>query len=156
MVLPPSFCTPEQHGLQQPKFRLIGDLSKSLVNSAIQSTETYCPQGIDSFVAMSRLQVSQGADQLRAWSLDFSHAYKTIALHPGSAEAAIICFINPSDNLPYRSQVLVQPFGSRRAPANWGRVVTFIQFLALELFYLPVGAFVDDVYCAEDNSIANS
>ena len=120
MALSPRFCLSEHHGLQQPKFRLIDDLSKSLVNKTVQSTETYCPQDLDLFAALSRLQVSYGAGQLRAWSLDFPHAYKTIALHPGSADAAFICFINPNDNLPYMSQVLVQPFGSRRAPPQIG------------------------------------
>ena len=118
------------------------------MNGTVETTETYCPQDLDSFAALTRLQTMHGADQLRAWSLDFSHAYKTIALHPNSSEAAYICFIDPIDNLPYKSKILAQPFGSRRAPANWGKVVTFIQFVARRLLHLMVGAFVDDAYCA--------
>ena len=57
---------------------------------------------------------------------------------------------------PYRSQVLVQPFVSRRAPANWDRVVTFVQFLSMELLYLAGGVFADDVYCDEGAFIFNS
>ena len=156
LILSPRFCIAEHHGIQEPKFRLIDDLTKSNVNKAVQMSETYCPQGIDSFVALTRLQHTNGAADLQQWSVDFSHAYKTIALHPSSADAAHICFLNPVDNQPYKCRILVQPFGSRRAPANWGRVVTFLQFLARKLLSLIVGAYVDDVFCTEGRAIAKS
>ena len=119
-------------------------------------SETYCPQGIDSFVALTRLQHMRGAVNQKQWSVDFSHAYKTIALHPSSADADHICFLNPSDNRPCKCRILVQPFGSRRAPANWGRVVTFLQFLARTLLSLVVGAYVDDVFCSEGRVLVRS
>ena len=153
-VLSPRFCIPEQHGLQQLIYRLIDDLAESLANGTVETTETYCPQDLDSFAA--RLQTMHGTHQLRAWSLDFSHAYKTISLHTDSSEAAYICIINPGDNRPYKSKILAQPFGSRRAPANWGRVVTFIQFLAYRLLRLTVVEFADDVYCTESAKLARS
>ena len=59
--VPLVFCISEQHGPQQPKFRLIDDLSKSLANGALHPTETYCPHDLDSFVALSRLQILHGA-----------------------------------------------------------------------------------------------
>ena len=155
-VLSPRLCIPEKHGLQQLKYRLIDDLTKSLVNGAVETTETYCPQELDSFVALSRLRTRHGSHQLRDWSLDFSRAYKTISLRPDSSEAAYICFINPGENRPYKSKILAQPPGSRRAPANWGRVVTFIQFLAFRLLQLAVGDFADDVYCTESARLARS
>ena len=131
-------------------------MAKSLVNGTVESSETYCPQDIDSFVAHARLQVSYGEDRLRARDVDFSHAYKTIARYPGSADAAYICHMNPCNNRPYKSRIFAHPFGSRRAPANMSRVVTFVQFLALKLLYIAVGAFVDDVYCAANITIAKS
>ena len=90
------------------------------------------------------------------WSVDFSNAYKTIGINKESEEAAHICFINPTNNRPYKARVLVQPFGSRRAPANWGRVVTFLQFVAGEILRVTTGAFVDDVFCVESHRIAMS
>ena len=155
-ALSPRFCIAEQNGFREPKYRLIDDLAKSLVNGAFGSSETYCPHGIDSFVALSRLQASYGANQLRARPVDFSHAYKTIALHPGSADASYSLFANPNHDRPYKSRIPVHPFGSRRAPANWGRVVAFIQFVALKLICHAVGAFAYDVYCAEDRAVASS
>ena len=64
--------------------------------------------------------------------------------------------MNPKTNTPHNARILVQPFGRSRAPANWGRVVTFVQFLAKRLLFLALGAFVDDVYCAEPASLATS
>ena len=89
-------------------------------------------------------------------SVDFPHAYKTIAIRPSSSEAAHICFLNPVDNRPYKCRILAQSFGSRRAPANWGRVVSFLQFLARMLLSLAVGAYVDDVFCSESRFLAKS
>ena len=156
LILSPWFCIAEHHGIQEPKFRLIDDFTKSNVNKTVQMTETYCPQGIDSFVSLTRIQCANGASDLKQWSVDFSHAYKTIAIHPSSSEAAHICFLNPTDNRHYKCRILVQPFGSRRAPANWGRVVVFVQFLDRKLLSLVVCAYVDDVFCSESNYLIRS
>ena len=99
-------------------------------------------------IALSKV----GAGDIKAWSADFPNAYKTIALRDASNDAATVCFTNPDDNKPYEARILVQPFGRRRAPANWGMVVTFVQFLACELLSLTVAAFVGDVFCDEPAS----
>ena len=110
-VLSPRLCIAAQHGLEEPKYLLIGDLAKSLVNGVAKTTEPYCPQYIDSFAAISLLRKSHGPNHLRAWSLVSPHAYKTISPRPGSAEASYICIINHVDNFPYASRILAQPFG---------------------------------------------
>ena len=79
---PPAILYGGKHGKQEPKFRLIDDLTKSLVNGTVESSGTYFPKDLDSIVAIARVQASYGADQLRARSSDFPHAYKTIALRP--------------------------------------------------------------------------
>ena len=78
------------------------------------------------------------------------------ALRPSSSEASYICFLNPIDNRPYKSPILAQPYGSRRAPANWGRVATFLQFLARVLLSLAAVAYVGDVYSSESNYMEKS
>ena len=148
-ILPPRFRISEQHGDQEPKYRIIGDLSRSMANQVVYMSDTYCPQDIDSFVAMVRILSHAGASDLRLWPLDFHNDYKTISLHMDSRDAAHICSAHPVTNKPYTAEILVQPAGSRRDPSNWGRVVTFIQFIARELLTLVVGDFVDDVFCAE-------
>ena len=65
-----------------------------------------------------------------------------------------MCFINPHDNVPHKARILAQPCGGSRSPENWGRVGTPIQFLAMKLRTLTVGAFADDVYCAAPASNA--
>ena len=42
-VLPPRFCIPEQNGLQQKKYRLVDDLTKSLVSGDVETSKTYRP-----------------------------------------------------------------------------------------------------------------
>ena len=106
------FCIAEHHGNQGPKFRLIGDLANPNVNKTVQMAETYFPHGIDSFVALTRLHRANAAEDLKQCSVDFPHAYKTIAIHPSSSEAARICFLNPADNRPYKCRILAQPLGA--------------------------------------------
>ena len=155
-VTSPSFCIAEQHGLQEPKYRVIDGLSRPHANSTAETADAYFPQDLDTLVAHVRTLAKLGGSDFKAWSVDFSNAYKTIGLHESSVGAATVCFVNPTTNAPYKARILVQPFGSRRAPANWGRVVAFIQFLASELLTLTVGTFAGDVYCAEPASLAQS
>ena len=99
-ILSPRFCISEHHGIQEQKFRPIGDLTKSNVNKTVRMSETYFPHGLDSFVALTRPHRVNGAEDLKQWDVDFPHAYKTIAPQPSSAEADRICFSNPVDNRP--------------------------------------------------------
>ena len=94
----------------------------SEVNDAANMADTNCPQDLEVLVAHVRYLPHVGAVNLRAWSVDFSNAYKTIALRESPNEAAAICFGNPPNNKPCKAQIPVHPFGSRRAPANWGWV----------------------------------
>ena len=152
----PRFCIAEQHGLQEPKYRVIDDLSRSHANSTTDSTDTCRPQDLDTLVAHFRALEKLGATDFRAWSGDCSNAYKTIGLHESSKEGETVCFVDPYTNVPHKARILAQPFGSSRPPANWGGVVTSIQFIAMELLALTVGAFVDDVYCDEPMGAAMS
>ena len=90
------------------------------------------------------------------WPVDFPNAYKLISLNASSSIAPHICFLNPTGRSPYRDKASVQPFVSRRALGNWGRVATFLQFAARGLSLPTLGAFVDDVYFAESAKAANS
>ena len=150
------FCIAEHHGIQEPKFRLIDDLTKSNFNKTAQMAETYCPHGLGSFAALTRLRRVNGANGLEQRSVDSPDAYKTSALRHSSAEDANICFLNPVDNRPYKCGIPAQPTGSRRAPANWGRVVAFLQFLARVLLPLAVGAYADCVFFPDGSLIAKS
>ena len=82
--------------------------------------DTYCPQDLDALVAQTRLLTGLGARGLRAWSVDFANANKTIGLRARAREAALVFFVDPTTNVPHKAQILAHPFGSRRAPADWG------------------------------------
>ena len=155
-VLSPRFCIREQHGLNPAKFRLIDDLSRSWVNHVASMSDTYRPQSIDHLLAMCRLLGLSGAENLKLWSVDFANAYKTIPVRDLSRSVAHVVFANPADNGVYKARVLVQPFGSRSAPKNWGRVITCLQFLSSKLFRLDVSAYVDDVFTGEPGSYVES
>ena len=98
--------------------------------------------------ALSRV----GVGALKAWPVDFPKRIQNNFWREASNDAATVCLFNPDDNEPYKARILVQPFGRRRAPANWGRAVTFIQLMACELLTLTVAALVGDVFCDEPAS----
>ena len=77
-VLSPRFCIAEQHGLQQPKFRVIDDLSRFHVNSTADTTDTYCPENLDTLVTQARTLANLGRTDLKAWSVGFPNAYKKL------------------------------------------------------------------------------
>ena len=67
-----------------------------------------------------------------------------------------ICRFNPKNKRMYKARVLAQPFGSRRSPANWGRVVTFLQFVAGGILHVSTCAFAYDVFCVESRRLEMS
>ena len=153
-IIDPRFCISEQRDNQEPKYRGIDDLAKSQANLTVGASDTYCPRDLDTFMVLARLQRKYGAANIRMWPLDSPNAYKTIGLNEASMGASHICCINPANKPPYKARVLVQPFGSRRAPTNWGMVVTFLQFVAGEILQVTTGAFADDVFCVESHRLA--
>lgn len=118
--------------------------------------ETYWARWLDSFAARDRLHHVNGDGGMQRWSVDSPRSYKASALNPSSAGAYRIWPLIPLDNNPYKCRILAQPLGSRRPPANWGTVVTPLQFLARTLLTPVVGAYVDDVSPREINYLARS
>ena len=145
----PRFRIDEQHGQKLPKFRVIDDLSRSQANSTEDTSDTYCPENLDTLVAQARTVANLGQGNLKARSVDFPNGYKTIGIRGKSKDAATVCFARPDGNKPFKARILSQPFGSRRAPANWGRVATCCQFLASRLLTLVVAAYAGDIFCCE-------
>ena len=139
-----------------PKYRAIDDLARSEVNSTADTSDTYFPQDLDTLFPQARELTKICARNLKARSVYFPNAYKTIGQHEASSFAGTVCFVNPADNSPYKPRILAQPFGSRMAPGNWGRVVTFLQFVAREVLSLTASAFAGDIFSAEPATAATS
>ena len=155
-ILSPRFCISETHGLSATKFRLIGDFARSWVDQITSLSDTYRPQTSDYLLALFRLQAIQGGSGLKVRSVDFTNAYKTIPVHRGPSDVSCIMLFNPVGGFIYRASVIAQPFGSRSAPKNWGRVITRLQFLSARLLRLNVGGYFDDVFAGEPAAFVNS
>ena len=146
----PRFCIKEQHGNQPAAFRVIDDLKKSKVNATLAQKDTYCPEAIDKFFALVREVRKTYQGEILAWTGDFHKAYKNVALSKESCKFSIIGVFNPKDGKVYAFRMKVLPFGSARSPANWGRVVRFIQAVLCKVLRIPTGCFVDDLYTCEN------
>ena len=82
---------------------------------------------------------------------DFAHAYKHVPLEVSQREFATIVFADPNGEVFY-STLRTQPFGSRPAPANWGRVAAFTKWVMIRLFACVVKIFADDCFVAEPDA----
>ena len=73
--------------------------------------------------------------------MDFAHAYKHAPLLQSQEKFAHIVFAQPEGE-PLADALRTQPFGSRRAPANWARVTQFIKFVVGKLFGIILLVYV--------------
>ena len=124
IVTSPRFCISEQRGEQERNYRAVGDLARSLANSAVSAAETYCPKDLNAFVYIARDQACPNERHIRAWPIDFHVAYKTTGMRPDSDLSAYVFLPNPNGGPFCMANLLARPFGCRRPPSNFGRAVT--------------------------------
>ena len=87
-------------------------------------------------------------------SLDFSHAYMRVGVDADQLEFATILLRGPA-GVPHMATLGTQPFGRRRAPANWARVIVFSQLVIDRLFDICMGVFVGDcIFVDPEGAIA--
>ena len=153
----PRFCIREQHGNQAAAFRVIDDLKRPKLNATLGQKDTYCPEAIGRFFALVREVKKTYNKQIVAWAGDFHKAYKNVALSVESHKFSATGVFNPEDGRVYGFRMKVLPFGSARSPANWGRVVRFIQAVLCKLLRITTGFFADDLYsCGNYESAMSS
>ena len=139
----------------QVKARVIDDFSVSQINQSVDASDTYRPENLDALASLARLQHQlQPSEPLSAWSLDFAHAYKNLGVDTASADVSSIVVWNPRERRTYIARMRTQPFGSSRAPASWGRVVSLLQRAVTQLLLTPILLYVDDVFSAEPSRTA--
>lgn len=61
-----SFFLAGRRGEQLPIFRAIDDISRSHVNSTADTTDTYCPENLDTLVAHARTLANMGRTDLKS------------------------------------------------------------------------------------------
>ena len=148
----------EHHGAQaQRKCRNIDEMSESGLNSTVEDFETYIPRGIEHILALVRSlqQLFSSQTQLLGYTADFKAAYRQIAVAPDQFKLQGIAWWDCKQNKVMVGVLTALAFGSRRAPANWGRLVTLLVTIAWHHLSLLVLDYVDDInaiepaFCAE-------
>ena len=131
---------------------MIDDLKASKVNDFLGLVDTSIPENLDTFLGMALTRAEAGSSTgLRAFSVDFAHAYKHVGVAADQLDFATIVLGDPDGNAMMAS-LRTQPFGSIRSPANWARLTSFVQFVLRKVFMVWLGVFVDDCYCVEPQS----
>ena len=154
--LTPRYAIREKHGNQAGKIRLIDDFSASGISSILTTGDASSPENLDSFLAgvMQFKKLAPGC-VIKAFSVDFAHAYKHVPLVASQHEFATIVFADTNGDVFY-STLRTQPFGSRRPPANWGQVTAFSKWLMSRLFACSVKVCVDDCFATEPEATIES
>ena len=131
---------------------MIGDFRASGINSILTTQDTSIPDNLDSFLAgvMQFKKLAPGC-VLKAFTVDFAHAYKHVPMEVSQREFATIVFAD-TRGTPHYATLKTQPFGSRRAPANWGRVTAFTKWVMSRLFACTVRVFVDGCFVTEPDA----
>ena len=138
------------------KVRLIDDFRAIAANELVATVDTDIPDTLDAAPALSSLYegLSPGIE-LTAFAFDFKHAYKNIPIPNDQHELATI-ILAPLAGPPMKALLRTQPFGAKRAPANWARVTAFLRWLAARLFGIALFVYVDDCFTVEPVSTINS
>ena len=147
--LTPRFAVDDAKGGPKRKVSLIDDFRAIGVNDLAHTQDTDAPGNLNTLLAAANFLKKLNPDaRLSAFSVDFEHAYKNIPLRRlqgGFAKTAA----TPPEGEPLMAELRTQPFGARRAPANWGRATAFIQWVLATFCYVYLGKYVDDCFTAE-------
>ena len=117
VTLTPSFAISEQRVDQPRKFRLIGDFKASGANEALHLHDTCVPGALDYALLMARVFQNfpwglNGRNlDLKAFSVDFAHAYEHIGVAPEHLPSTTIILRPPGSDVPHMATIHTQPFG---------------------------------------------
>ena len=82
------------------------------------------------------------------FSVDLARDDKQVCISAEQQDFATILLCDP-DGVPHMASLKTQPFGSRRAPANWGRVTSFVQCVLRNVCAVWLAGFAVDCFSAE-------
>ena len=126
--------------------RLVDDFRAVGVNDVVSSEGPDIPHAPDTFLDMVLLceQIQPGA-AVKAFSVDFAHAYNHVPLIRSHGGFATILLAPPGGDMKM-APLRTHPFDSRRSPANWGRVAAFVRWSRVVLFGINLAAYVGDFF----------
>ena len=117
--LPTRFANEEQHGAGKRKIRFAEDFKASQINDLLGMVDTSVPETLDVFLAMLLTQGHHNPTaDLLAFSVDFARAYKQVGITEDRTDFATVELADHA-GVPHIASLKTQPFGLRRAPANW-------------------------------------
>eukprot|EP00435_Cladocopium_sp_Y103_P018570 s3790_g4.t1 len=133
-------------GLKQPnKARLIDDLSRSNINSTVQTPEAPKPHSTDVVAALSlALLQFAGSRSLLGKTFDLKSAYRQLGIHPSSLSFSYIVCFDPVARRPAIFQMLAVPFGGSRSVYSFLRIVRVIWWMACRCLSVMWTNFYDD------------
>ena len=144
--LGPGSVLSRRFGLKQPnKVRLVDDLSKSGVNSTVQTSEAPKPHSTDvvASLVLALLLGAQGRGVLGK-TFDLKSAYRQLGIHPDSLSCSFITCFDPQTRRPAIFQMLAVPFGGSRSVYSFLRIVRVIWWIACKCLAIMWTNFYDD------------
>ena len=133
-------------GLRQPnKIRLIDDLSKSGINSTVQTPEAPKPHSTEvvASLVLALLLGSKGRGALGK-TFDLKAAYRQLGISPHSLSFSFIACFDPVSRKPAIFQMLAVPFGGSRSVYSFLRIVRVVWWIACKCLSIMWSNFYDD------------
>ena len=143
--LGPGCVLSRRFGLKQPnKVRLVDDLSKSGINSTVQTSEAPKPHSTD-VVASLALALLLGARGRSVYgkTFDLKSAYRQLGIHPSSLSCSFITCFDPKSRKPAIFQMLAVPFGGARSVYSFLRIVRVVWWIACKCLAVMWTNFYD-------------
>ena len=133
-------------GLKQPnEIRLIDDLSKSNINSTVQTPEAPRPHSTDVVASLALAVLLESSGQrVLGKTFDLKSAYRQLGIHPNSLSCSYIVCFDPVAREPAVFQMLAVPFGGSRSVYSFLRVVRVIWWIACKCLAVMWTNFYDD------------
>ena len=155
-AITPGFARRGRVGASQEKTRLIDDFRASGVNETVSTVETDVPDTIDAALALASLyERLQPGLELNSFAVAFKNAYKNIPI-PLDQQGMATIILAPPEGPPMKATLRAQPFGARRAPANWARITAFLRWALERFFNINLLVYVDDCFAVEPVSTIGS
>ena len=131
--------------LQHDRPRVIDDCSGSLLNAAVQKTESPKPQSTDLFASLCLALLKLiPCGQVVGKCVDLKAAYRQVPIADDSLHLAYIAFHNKAKSRPSVRQMYALPFGASCAVYGYLRIAHSLWFLLVKALSVMVTHFFDD------------
>ena len=129
--------------------RIFDDVKASVANAIATLRDKAAPDRLEFTIALCAYYryLSPGR-QLLATATHFRHAYKNVEVSSDQAAYAAV-LMGPPEGKIQVAHLRAQPFRSTRAPGNWGRFTSTIQWILLTYMDIYTPVYVEDCFVAK-------